>query len=140
MIIVNNFRQTHANMLCGEGNDCGCSTERRRCGRALKRIGVHQARGCKLLDMRVAVDTAGHDQLAARIDFAATRIETEAQCGDRFTADSDVGRKAIGCRHHGSATNDEIERLHRITSVGLYNEYAIRYTPKSTAGSHRNGE
>ncbi len=70
MIILQHLRQFHADVLGRERDHGGGAAEGRRDGRALERIGVHNACGGKLLDMGVAVDTTRQHQLAPRVDLA----------------------------------------------------------------------
>ena len=70
MIVLEHLWQFHADVLGRERDHRGGAAEGRRDGGALERIGVHDARGRELLDMRMAVDAARQDQLAARVDLA----------------------------------------------------------------------
>ena len=69
MILLQHLRQLHADVLGREQDHGGGAAESRRDGRALERIGVHDACSRQLLDMGVAVDTAGQHQLAPRVDL-----------------------------------------------------------------------
>ena len=112
VVVLDHLGQTHPDMLGREGNDRGRAAERGRGRRGLERVGVHHARGGKLLDMGVRVDAARHHQLAARIDRARARAEVPTDRRDGLAANADVGAHGVGRRHHGAAADHEVEGLH----------------------------
>ena len=112
VILVDHRLQAHADVLRGKRDDRGGAAEGRRRGGALEGVGVHQAGGGQLLDVAVAVHTAGQHQLAARVDFLLALVEPFADRGDLSPADADVGLEAVGCGRDRAAADHQIEGLH----------------------------
>ena len=113
VVILDHLGQAHADMLRGEAEDARRAAKRCRSGRAFERIGVDEARGGQLLDMRMRIDAAGHDVFAGRIDLALARREVAADGGDRAAGDGDIGTHRVGCGDDGAVADDDVVRVHR---------------------------
>ena len=65
----------------------------------------------------MAVDTAWHDQLAARVDAFGRRTEALSEDGDLARLDADVARERVARRDDRSAFDEDIE-FHQDVSTG----------------------
>ena len=108
MIVLQHLRQLHADMLGRERDHGGGAAEGRRDGRALERVGVHDACGRELLDMGVAVDTARQHQLAPRVDLPPRARQPAADGDDRLAGNGDVGLEHVAHGRDASAANEEV--------------------------------
>ena len=108
MILLQHLRQFHADVLGRERDHAGGAAEGRRDRRALERVGVHDARGRKLLDMGVAVDAAGQHQLAARVDLAPPCRQPAADGNDGLAGNGDIGLEHVADGRDASAADEEV--------------------------------
>ena len=74
----------------------------------------HEADRGALFDMAMRVDSAGHDELAARVDLLFAIGEVFAERGDAPALDADVGAERLRRRRNLPAADDEIEWGHGI--------------------------
>src|SRR5690242_19959086 len=70
--------------------------------------------------MAMAVDAAGGDELACRVDHLLRRTEIVAESGDAAAADSDIGAKEIARRRDLGVADDEIEFRNHQTAPRSY--------------------
>jgi hypothetical protein len=108
-VVLDDLRQIHPDMLGREGDDAGGAAERRRAGRALPGVGVHQPGGRELLDMGVAVDSARQDELAPRVDLPPSRGEVEADRRDPAVQDAEIGGEDVARGGDGAAADHGVE-------------------------------
>ena len=113
VILLEHLRQLHADVLGRERDHGGGAAEGGRDGRALERIGVHDACGRELLDMGMAVDTAGQHQLAPRVDLPPCARQPAADGCDRLAGNGDVGLEHVAHGRDASAADDEGRRRAR---------------------------
>ena len=65
-----------------------------------------------LLDVAMAVDSAGQHELARCVDLVLAFAEVMRKSDDPAVADPNVGGERVGGARDGAAANDEIESVH----------------------------
>lgn len=110
-------------MLGGERDDRCRAAKCRRHGGAVEVVGANHPGGGALLDVTMAVDAAGQDQLATRSDLARPGTEVPAECRDDPVFDADVACHDIRRSRHCAVADHEIEighaRLHHSNPVKI---------------------
>ncbi len=107
-VLLDHLAQRLAAMLRGERDHRRRAAERRGDGGAVEIVGADDAKAGALLDMAMAVDGPGHDELAARVDLARRRAEAAAERDDGPVLDADVAMLGVGGRHHRAVFDDEV--------------------------------
>ena len=113
VIFLDDPAQRLAAMLRGKRNHCRGAAKRGRNGRAVEIVGAHDPGRGALLDMAMAVDRAGQDETARRVDLVISRREVASQCGDHSVLDGDIALRRIGSGRHRAVADDEIKVGHR---------------------------
>ena len=98
-----------------EGQHGGVAAEQSGPGSALEIVRHDDAVAGGLRDMDMAVDAAGQDELAARIDLAPGAAEVPTELDDLAALDGDIRLEHVRCRRDRAAADDEVER-HRLVS------------------------
>src|SRR5450759_1595591 len=70
--------------------------------------------------MTVAIDTAGHDQSASRIDILSPRRKISADAGDTSIDNADIADKIITRGNHPAITDGQIEFTHLVVSPTVF--------------------
>ena len=96
VVFGDDFAQGLAAMLRRKRDDSRRAAERRRHRRAVEIVGAHDPGRGFLLDMAMAVDRAGQNELAAGVDVARAGREPLAECHDRAAAHADVALRRVG--------------------------------------------
>src|SRR5262249_11521465 len=99
-------------MLRGERDHGRGAAKCRRNGRTVEIIGARDTRRRALLDMAMAVDAAGQDQLAARIDSRRSGREVLPDHHDAAVLYPDAATRQIGCVRHGPTADHQIVVAH----------------------------
>ena len=95
--------------LQAEGKDGGVSTDGGRARAGLEIVGHDDAGAARLVEMDVAVDTAGHDQQAGGIDDLRRALQLTGKDGDAAARYPDIGLEAIRGRDDGAALDDRVQ-------------------------------
>jgi hypothetical protein len=125
--------------LDGEVHQAGRAAEGRRHGARLEVIGAgRSAEGH--VEVRVHIDTAGDDVLAARIDSLVYLRVDLAQVGadgaDLFVLDQEVGLEGIGRGDEGAVLD---ERAHRVLLLAEEREFLTPFGLREHAASANHG-
>ena len=112
VVLLDDPAQRLPPMLRGERDHRRRAAKRRRDGRAVEIIGADDPSRGALLDMAMAVNAAGQDQLPARIDLACSRAEIFAERRDHATLDAYVANRRVGRRRDGAAADYKIVFAH----------------------------
>jgi hypothetical protein len=112
VIVVDARAQQATPLLHSEGDDRRGAAER-----GSDRAGIEIVRGLDpharfLLDVDVAVDAAGQDQAATRIDLLRCCSERLPECHDLAAAHADIAVHPVRRRDHRTVSDDKVELGH----------------------------
>ncbi len=115
VIVAHDLAQRLALVLRREGDDGRRPAERRRHRGAVEIVGAHDAVRGFLLDMAVAVDAAGQDQLPRGVDLRRARSEAAAERRDGAVPDTDIAAHGVGRGDDGTVADNEIVLGHAMS-------------------------
>ena len=108
VVVLHHRRELHPAMLGREGHDRRGAAEGGRHGARVEVVGAHDARRRDLLEMAVAVDSAGQDVEAGGVDLTAAGRERLAERRDPRAVDPDVARRGGRRGDDGAVPDDQL--------------------------------
>ena len=109
VILLHHLAQAFALLLHGERQHHGVAAEGRGAGAGGEVVGHDDAGAGRLGEMNVAVDAAGQDQFALRIDDLPCVAEVRAERRDAAAGDADVALEGVGSGGDRAAADDGVE-------------------------------
>ncbi|MCY1298366.1 hypothetical protein D9M68_478290 [compost metagenome] len=106
--------------LHAEGQDRTIATDRGRAGAAVEVVRHDDALAGGLVEMYVAVDTAGKDEEAGGVDHLVCVRQVGCERSDPAVLDTDVADEGVTRRHHRSIADHRIEAHQSLLLVEVF--------------------
>ena len=126
VIIPHDVAQALAFLLHGKGQDERIAPECRGARRRREIVGHDNAGSGRLRDMHMAVDAAGQDKLAGRVNDVRGGAKIVAKGGYLAAGDADIAGEGIRCGCNRAAADNRVER-HDQRSTSTFN-YVIGHS------------
>jgi thiosulfate/3-mercaptopyruvate sulfurtransferase len=114
VIVRNACLERRAARLQRERDNRRIAADRSAAGAALEVVGHNDARTARLIEMHMAVDSAGQHEPAGGVDLGTSALDRLGQLHDDAILDADITSGDVGGGHHGATANGEIERHGRL--------------------------